>query len=242
MALSEGPTPAFEAIERSEEVLSYGLVDRQAEAVALLALAPLHAMIGDLGRARELSARGADLLRDLGATVLATQTSCSSSRIEFIAGDALAAESKLRADYDALTAMDERYVRPIVAALLAKALVALDRLDEAHEVVGVAAEIASLDDIEAQALVRSVQANLHAAHGRPAQAESLAREVVLLVSQTDSPVLRADALLDVSFALAGSPEERLRVLGEARALYEGKQHLLGVAQVEACLAESPRDG
>ena len=44
LALSEGPTPVPEVIERGEEMLRYGLVDRQAEAIALLGLAPMHAM------------------------------------------------------------------------------------------------------------------------------------------------------------------------------------------------------
>ncbi len=240
MALSEGPTPAREAIERSEEVLRFGLVDRQAEAVALLSLAPLYAMTGDLGRARQLAGQGADLLRDLGATVLATQTSCSSSRVEFIAGDPQAAEEKLRSDYDALTAMDERYVRPIVAALLAKALVALDRLEEAETVVATAAEIASPDDVEAQTLVRSVQARLRAAEGRLEAAQAKAREAVALTRRTDAATLRADALLDVAAALAQVPDERLAALAEARALYEHKEHLPGVELVDAQLAAVAR--
>jgi len=209
---------------------------RQAEAVALQALAQLYAMTGELARARELSTRAGELLRDLGATVLATRTSCSSSRIEFIAGDPEAAEAMLRADFDALTAMDERYFRPLIAALLAKSLVALDRLDEAEAIAELAAELSSEDDIEAQALVRSVQANVHAAHDRPELARSLAREVVELVAQTDSPVLRADALVDVADALAGSAAERRLALEEARSLYAGKQHLAGVALVETLLA------
>jgi len=240
MALSEGPTPAREAIARSEDVLHYGLVDRQAEAVALLSLGPLYAMTGNLERARQLADQGAALLRELGATVLATQTSCSSSRVEFIAGDPQAAEEKLRSDYDALTAMDERYVRPIVAALLAKALVALDRLEEAETVVAVAADIASPDDVEAQTLVRSVQARLHAAEGRLEEAQALAREAVALTRQTDAAILRADALLDVAEALAGVPDERLAALGEARALYERKEHLPGVGLVDAQLAAVAR--
>ena len=139
-ALSEGPTPAVVAIDRSEEVLRLGLVDRQAEGRALVALAPLHAMSGDFGRARELIARGDEVMRDLGSTVLASRTSDAWSRIDLMAGDLEAAEEKLRADYDALTAIDEHYVRPNIAALLAKTLYELDRLDEAEELVTVAAE------------------------------------------------------------------------------------------------------
>ena len=236
-ALSEGPTPAPVAIDRSEEVLRLGLVDRQAEGRALVALAPLHAMSGDFGRARELIARGDEVMRDLGSTVLASRTSDAWSRIDLMAGDLQGAEEKLRADYDALTAIDEHYVRPNIAALLAKTLYELDRLDEAEELVTVAAELADPGDVEAQALLQSVQARLLAAHGRTDEAQALARKVVVLTRETDAPAFRGDTLLDLADALEDSPDERIAVLEEARSLYEQKQHLLGIARVEAALAE-----
>jgi tetratricopeptide (TPR) repeat protein len=236
MALSEGPTPAPVAIERAEEVLAYGLVDRQAEAVALLTMAPLHAMSGEFDRARELASQGGELLRELGATVIAARTSDVASRIELLAGDAEAAEAKLRADFDVLTALDENYVRPNIAALLSKTLLELGRADEAEAFAAVADEIASPDDVEAQALLRSVRARILSARGLDAEARVLAAEVLDLVAATDAPVLRADSLLDVAEALESSPAERLAVLEEARALYEQKRHLVGIARVEAELA------
>jgi class 3 adenylate cyclase/predicted ATPase len=236
MALAEGPVPAPEAIERAEEVLAYGLVDRQAEAVALLALAPLHAMSGDFVQARMLTARAQDLLRDLGATVLAARTSDASARIELMAGEAEAAAAALRADFDALTAMDERYFRPNIAVLLARALVELGRYDEAEEAVATAVEIASPDDVEAQALLRAVRARLLVARGRPERAEGLAREALELIRETDSPALRADTLVDLAKAFEFSPVERAAVLEEARALYEQKRHAVGIARVDGELA------
>jgi hypothetical protein len=138
-----------------------------------------------------------------------------------------------------LTAMDERYVRPIIAALLAKALFELGRTDEAEEFAGVTAEIASPDDLEAQALLRSVRARVLASRGQLADPRALAHEVLELVGQTDDLVLRADSLVAVAEALEGSPEERVAALGEALELYEQKRHLVGVARVEAELAATP---
>ena len=237
MALAEGSTPAPEAIKRADEVLGRGLASREAEAIALLTLSPLHAMSGDFVRARELSARGAELLRDLGATVLAARTSDFSSRIELMAGEPLAAEEKLRADYDALTAMDERYFLPNIAALLAKTLYELERLDEAEELVGVADELSDPEDVEAQALLQTVQARLLAARGRIDEAQERARTAIELTGHTDSPVLRADALFDVSSVFGDSGAERRSALEEARSLYEQKQHLVGLARVAAELAK-----
>ena len=167
MALSEGPTPAPEAIARAEEALRLGLVDRQAHALVLLQLAPLHAMSRDLAHARELIAQAGELLRDLGATVLAARTSDASSRVELMAGEPEEAESKLRADYDTLTAMDDHYFRPNIAALLSKTLYDLGRFEEAESFADIASELASSDDIEARALVGSVRARLLASRGYP---------------------------------------------------------------------------
>jgi tetratricopeptide (TPR) repeat protein len=237
MALTEGPVPAPEAIERAEEMLRHGFVDRQAEAVALLALAPLYAMSGEFERARELADRAEDLLRDAGGTVLAARTSDASARIELMAGNPQAAESRLRADYEALHAMDERYFLPNIAALLAKTLDELGLHDEAEQLAEAAAKLASPDDVEAQALLRVVQARVLAARGRPGDAYPLAREALELIGQTDAPVLRADTLLDLADVLEASPGEGIAALEEALSLYQRKRHLVGIARVEAALAE-----
>jgi tetratricopeptide (TPR) repeat protein len=175
--------------------------------------------------------------RELGGTVLSFRTSEAWSRIDLMAGDLEAAEEKLRADYDALTAMDENYVRPNIAAMLAKTLYELNRPDEAEELVNVAADLADPEDIEAQALLRSVQARLLASRGRRDEALALAREVIPLTRETDAPVFRADTLVDLTEALEAAPDERIAALDEARTLYGQKQHLLGIARVDAALRE-----
>jgi class 3 adenylate cyclase/tetratricopeptide (TPR) repeat protein len=235
MALSEGPTPAPEAIRRAEEVLHLGVSDRQAQALALLQLAPLHAMSRDFDRARELVGQAVELLRELGITTLGARTSDSSARVELMAGDLEAAESQLRADYDALTAMDERYYRPNITALLAKTVYELGRRDEAEELAAVAAELASPEDVEALALLRSVQARLLASRGEADEARAVALNVVELIGKTDAPVFRADVLVDLADALVASPEGAA-ALAEARSLYLQKQHLVGVARVESFAA------
>jgi tetratricopeptide (TPR) repeat protein len=238
MALTEGPTPAPVAIERADEVLAYGLVDRQAEAVAMLTTAPLHAMSGDFERARELAGRARELLLELGAATIAARTSVASSQIELMAGDPESAERKIRADFEALTAMDERFVRPYIAALLAKVLVELGRHDEADDVVSVAVQIASEDDVEAQVVMRSVHARILAARGQSTEARIVAQGVLELARGTDSPVLHADTLVDLAELFDDSPTERSAVLEQALALYEQKRHLVGMARVNAALVKS----
>jgi class 3 adenylate cyclase/tetratricopeptide (TPR) repeat protein len=235
-ALTEGPATAAEAIERAGEVLESGLLDRQAEAIALLTIAPLHAMSKDLERARELATRGEELLHELGAAAIGARTSFAWARIELTAGAPDAAAARLRADYIRLTEMNENYVRPNIAALLAKALFEAGHLDEADSFATVAAEIASADDIDAQLVLRSVRARVLAARGLGAEARAVAEEVVALVRDTDSPVLQADSLLDVSEVL--EDPARSELLEEARELYQQKAHLVGIDRVDAALAQS----
>lgn len=155
----------------------------------------------------------------------------SQARVELMAGDLEAASATLRASYDALTAMDERYYRPCAAAVLAKSLFALGQRDEAEELANVAAALASPDDIEAQALLAPVKARLLAARGQTDEARALADSVRALLARTDAPVLRADALVELAEA-ASDTAEREQLLEDARALYASKQHLLGVAEAE----------
>ncbi len=239
LALSEGPVPATEAIARAETVMSEGLVDRQAEAVVLLELAPLRAMIGDVETARELYAQGGDILRELGNTVIAAWTSHASSFVELLAGDPQAAESLLRADYDALTAIDEQYFRPFIAALLARALLALGRATEAGEFAAVAAQLASADDVETQVIVRSVRARILASKGAFERAVTLADEAVELAARTDCLVQRGDALLALADVLrsSGAAKDSKPALQYALELFERKENFVQAAQTRKLLRD-----
>ncbi len=200
---------------------------------------PLHAMSGDFDRARELSARGAELLRDLGATVLAARTSDFSSRIELMAGEpaggggeapgrlrrpdrdgraVLPAEHRGAAREDALRARPARRGRG-----------ARRRRRRA---------LASPEDVEAQALLQTVQARLLAARGRRRRR----RHELALASRADRADRRAGparrrALRRLVACSATQRDERRAALEEARSLYEQKQHLVGLARVEAELAK-----
>ena len=194
MALGEGPTPAPEAIERAEEVLALGLVDRQAEAVAAARARPALRDVGRHRRAAGSSARAA-------ASCSATSARPSSRRapptsrpaIELMAGEPAAAEARLRSDYDALT-RDGRALLPADHRRAAREerSTSSNRLEEADELAALTEEIASPDDVEAQAVARAVRARLLAADGATDEARALALAAVELVAQTDAPVLRAD--------------------------------------------------
>jgi class 3 adenylate cyclase/tetratricopeptide (TPR) repeat protein len=240
--LCDGPTPVSEAIPRCEEILARGLTDRQSEGIVLCSLAYLRALRGDFDRARPLYDRAHRLLHDLGGAVLAASTSLDSARVELLAGDPVSAEAALSRDYDALTAMGERYFRPLVAALLAQAICLQGRDEEATEIAGVAEELADEHDVEAQALWRRVNALVLARQGRLGEAEGLVLEALARLEETDALVMHADALVDLAQVLFETrPAEGRVALEDALERYERKGNAVSAARVRALLSERSRE-
>ena len=132
IALRDGPTPVAEAIARCEEIIRRASSTGRPRRSSLCSLSYLEAMRANFTRARELYAKARAMFLEVGAAVLAAHTSLTSGKVELLAGDAAAAEAELRRDYDELGAMGERYFRPLVGALLAQALHAEGKLEEAR--------------------------------------------------------------------------------------------------------------
>jgi class 3 adenylate cyclase/tetratricopeptide (TPR) repeat protein len=244
--LRDGPTPVPEAIRECERALARGLADRQAEAFVLCSLARLHAMEGDFAQARELIARAGHMRDELGANVIVPLTSLQSSRVETLAEDLPAAERDLRRDFEKLSAIGDRYLRPTVAALLARAVCQQGRYDEASELQRTAEELADDDDVETQAVLRSVRARLLAHQGDLATAERVAREAVEILQTIEAPDMHGDSLVTLAEVLAPiRPEDARAALLEARELYVLKGNLvsaertLALADGFAALVEHP---
>ena len=224
VAALHGPTPVGEVIERCEALLNRGLATRQAEALVLRSLAQLCAMQGDFDRARELYARAQELLRELGLAVFAASTSLQSSAVEMLAADPVAAERELQRGTEALRSLGDKYILPVLTGSLAQAVFAQGRAEEAKEISRAAEELASADDIEAQAAWRAVRAKVLAGEGAHEDAERLAQQAVALLRRTEATVKLADALLDLAEVLVSSGQIRAgrAALEEASRLYEAK--------------------
>jgi predicted ATPase len=237
MAALYGPTPAREAIEHCEHLITEGLSDRQAEALVLCSLAQLRAMQGEFERARELVRAARTVLDDLGVIVLAAATAIDSARVELLAGDLVTAERELRQAEETLTALGEKYLLPPLAAVLAQVVYAQGRADEAERITRRAEGLSDPEDVEPQALWRSVRAKVLAGRDLADEAEQLAREAVRLMRTTDAPGMQADALLDLAEVLrhSASPDEARAVAVEAKALYESKGNTAAAARATALL-------
>jgi class 3 adenylate cyclase/tetratricopeptide (TPR) repeat protein len=224
-SLCDGPTPVQEAIARCEEMIARNLGHRQSEAVVRTSLACLLALNGNFDKARAQYRQGRSTLDDLGATVLAASTSFMLARIELLAGDPQAAERDLRIDYERLEAMGELFFRTSIGAMLAHALHAQGRSEEAEALAREAETLAAQDDIEVETLCRSVLAKVEAERGAFDEAVRLAAQAVELLPGLEAPVMRADALVDLAYVLsaAGKRQAAREALEEARDLAQLKE-------------------
>src|SRR5207247_1574925 len=147
-----GPTPVDECIVRCNDVVARVEGDRQAEAAIVCVIGQLEAMRGDFERARELYRRALATFEELGLLIDAAGVSLHSGRVELLADEPEAAERELRRGYEYLCRLGERYLRSSVAGLLAEAVAAQGRMDDAEALALETEELAAEDDVDAQTL------------------------------------------------------------------------------------------
>jgi tetratricopeptide (TPR) repeat protein len=154
--------------------------------------------------------------------------------------DRAAAERALRRGYDGLEEMGAAAeVAPVLAALLAQALYAQGRDEEALEFTDLSEAAAASDDLFAQVQWRAARAKVLARLGQTDPAESLAAKAVALAEQSDFLVLHGDALVDLAevLRLAGRPSDGAPPVEQALRLYEQKGSVVSVPRARALLAE-----
>ena len=215
-----GPTPVPDAIERCREMLDVVSGDRHSEGILLGYLATLLAMQGSFEDARELCRRGRAMLAELGLDVEAALVDVEAWRIEMLADDPLAAEREVRRAYDTLCAVGEKYILSTVSVLLAQTQYRLGDLAEVDRFVTLTEELATEDDIDAQAQWRCVRAKLLAQQGELERADALLRDALEILAPTDAVLLKFGALLDLAevHRLAGRENDALAALEDAHGL------------------------
>lgn len=213
-----GPLAVPEGIARCEEVLAAARERPIVEAAALQALAVLRAMGGEYETARSLVARSRSIRREMGQVVGAAASAIDAGIVELLAGEHAAAERVLRGGYAELEQLGETGYFSTLAALLAEALEAQGRLDEARELARAAASAAAAWDAASQVGWRAAEARALARAGASADAEQVAREAVRIADATDLSLLRGEAwsaLADVAAAAgdaAGGEQARANAI------------------------------
>ncbi|MES2229165.1 MAG: adenylate/guanylate cyclase domain-containing protein [Pseudomonadota bacterium] len=230
-----GPTPVPQAIEQCERIIADDLTNRQVEAIVMCTLAHLRAMNAEFDKARDLYRRGRALLRDLGWGVNAASTGVDVGRVEWLAGDLVAAERELRGDLDFLAKCGETFFLSTMAAQLSCIARELGDAAEAQTLSETAQAAAAEDDTVSQILWRLARTALLARAGELAEAEALARGAVELSRSTETPIFQADALVELAsvLSLGGRIDEARTTLAAALAIYTDKGDLVSAARTSA---------
>jgi tetratricopeptide (TPR) repeat protein len=236
-AAALGPEPAGEAIRRLEAFRELVRPSPLATASALNPLAYLHAMRGEQDAADALLAEAGEILHELGG--LGASVSHLEAFVRLLTGQLERAETLLREDVATLSAMSEGAALATTTALLARAVLAQGRVEEAGELALEADRLAAPEDTLTQALWRGVRARVLAQAGDEERAIALAREATALLEPTDLLCNRGDAMLDLAAVLGacGRREESERAAGAAVAQYERKGNVVAVARAQALLSD-----
>jgi class 3 adenylate cyclase/tetratricopeptide (TPR) repeat protein len=229
-AVWAGPTPAEEGIRRCREIFDQAQGDRKAMSTALFSQAGLEANLGRFEEARDLFGRARALLEEVALPVwLAGGLAQALGWALLLEGKPAVAEQELRRGYETLRAIGEVSFLSTVAGILAEAIYAQGRYEEADRFTRISEESAGAEDVYSQVLWRSVRAKCTARQGKTTQGLALARESVALVESTDSLDLHRHALVSQAevLRLAGRLADAHAALHKAVRLAEQKQNLVG---------------
>jgi tetratricopeptide (TPR) repeat protein len=230
---STSVTRVSEWLDEQETRSSQQLVIREARAAVL-------AMLGRFDEARTILSDLRAELADRGAMLrLADMTSQTSTQVELLAGNPAAAAEAGEEGCRLLEQIGEKSLLSTSAAILAQALYALDRLEEADAWGHRAAELGASDDVATHFLWRQVMAKVLARRGDLAKAEQLAREAVAACEATDMLNSLGDTYADLAevLSLAGRPEDTAAALSQALGCYERKGNLVSTRRTQTRLAE-----
>jgi len=197
-------------------------------------------MLGRFDEARAiLAAERAELAERGGGVLLANITAFESVWVELWAGDPAAAVEFGSEGWRLFLELGEQINLPIAAGTLARALYALDRLDEADVWASRGAELGSSDDAWKEMLWRQVKAKVLAHRGEHAEAERLVREAAAICDDTDILEAQGDVYADLAevLMLTGKPTEAALALEQALDRYERKGNVVSTQRAQARLVE-----
>jgi tetratricopeptide (TPR) repeat protein len=198
-------------------------------------------MLGRFDEARAILAGSrAESAERGGGVLLANLTAFESVDLELWAGDPAAAAEFAAEGFRLHEELGEEIFLSMAAGSYARALYALDRLDEADAWARRAAELGASDDAHKEMLWRRIRAKVCARRGEHAEAERLAREAVAICEETEMLDAQGDVYADLGevLLLAGRAEEAARALEQALARYERKGNVVMAARTRERLDAS----
>jgi ATP/maltotriose-dependent transcriptional regulator MalT len=185
-----------------------------------------------------LLVEGRAMLEDLGLAVTAAHTAETFGFVELLAGEPQAAERELLIGSEQLERLGETTNLSNIFAMLAQAVLAQDRVDEALRYTQLSERMSADEDVSSQVQWRAARAKVLTSLGKRKEAEQLARGAVDLAAKTDFLILHADALVDLVHVLGGNGErDRISAARAAMALYEEKGNVVAAERTRRLLLE-----
>lgn len=234
-----GPSPVARAGGRCLDVvrlLRITTASPSVEATSMRCQAVLEALRGRFDVARSMLDASRTTLEELGLRHGLWETAHLTGVVELVAGDASAAITPLREAYDGLIEMGVGIDAGRAAALLAHALVAEGRIDDAEPFAAASEHLAG-QDLKTAIAWRVARAEVLAARGEIAAGIALATEAVEIAAATDLVIDHADACASLA-ALhdqAGDVAAARAARTEAKRLYD----LKGATVPSARLTDEP---
>jgi tetratricopeptide (TPR) repeat protein len=235
IALFLGPAPAAAAAQRCGRLLEETAGQPLLHAMIMAGQALLVAMQGHIDEANELRARSRTIMSELGEWIWIA--SFWLALISLWGDDPVAAERELQPGYEALKKLGSTSHLSSFAHLLARAVYAQGRYDEAEQLTEECEEVSRPNDVHSQILMRSMRAKVLARRGLLEAAEQLAREAVAFASKSDFHSAHADALMDLAEVLevAGNAKDAAIAVEEAVRFYDLKGNVLAADRARSQL-------
>jgi tetratricopeptide (TPR) repeat protein len=236
------PIPVDVVVGRAERLLEAASGDPWDEAAILKPLSLTYGYAGRFADARAACRRAQAISTEAGAKLDWAQGAQGAGRIELMAGDPAAAEQPLREGYEALRAIGERGDRGSIVTLLAEAVYAQGRFDEALRLTEEGEALAGSGDFDAQGRWRATRAKLLARRGQFRAAARLAEEAVALVPATCEAPERAEFLVaqaEVS-RLGGAVDQAEGGLRRALQFYQDRRMVVLAERTRSLLASLTR--
>jgi class 3 adenylate cyclase/tetratricopeptide (TPR) repeat protein len=156
-----------------------------ARANASLTKGELHRLRGECDEAEGWLTKALDLFNEAGSQWGIGKASQALGRLAWTDGDLKRAEKLLRESIRMLAPMQERGTLCEAQRLLAQLLLEQGRVDEAEKYALASRETVSAEDVGSRATTRLALAQVRAAQGRDAEAESLFREAIDIVGGSE---------------------------------------------------------
>ena len=209
------------------------------EFAALLVIASFAEAEGRFDEAREHFQRLDVRQAEFGHEIMRLADSMDVGHLELLAGNPQAAQQALLDGWAKLGELGERWYRSTVGATLGWALVELDRLDEAEQIVAEAEGLGSSDDFVTSMYVLTTRARIASRRGEHERAVALANEAVAVIEPVEYAVLHIESRLALGLVLirAGRVAEARKPLAEALERAQAKGALVLAEWARELLAE-----